>query len=203
MLNEEYEGFFDNTKLNRIINRKYKSFAELLSGRTNFYLKKSTITTTAGTYLYSISSSTLSPNKDSVKICDAYDAFLYPINFEYTPTTSSGALATGFDIVGNQIALYPIPSVTGTVYTVWYNEIPADLSGDSSTLSIPNGDIAESFLVSMILKDCQYQAGDMEMYALTRQQIRDDGNKLWSMFQKSRDIEVYHGDGRTEAPVVV
>lgn len=203
MLNEEYAGFFTDAKLNRTINRKYKSFAELLARRTNFYLKKYTLTTTSGTYLYTISGSTLMPIKDMVRVFDSYGYLLYKMDIKYSDTVTTAANASGFDVVGNQIAIYPTPTVTGTTYYVWYHEVPAELSGDSSTLSIPNGDVSESYLIDMVLMDCQYQSGDMDMYALTRQKLKDDGNKLWAMFDTTADVDVYEGDGRLEAPVVV
>lgn len=201
MLNEEYQGFYTNAKLNRIINKNYKKLAERLARRTNFYLKKATITTTAGTYLYSISGSTMIPVKQMIKVLDSTGSFLYEFNHQYVYPSDTASSASHYDVLGNQIALYPKPLTTGVTYTVWYHEIPTDLSSDSSTLSIPGGDAAETYLIDLVALDCQYMSGDMDMYSLTRQRLRDDGNSLWALFDTTSDIEAYIADGRLEAPI--
>lgn len=200
-LNEEYEGFYTNTKLNRVINRKYKALSELIARRCNFYLKRSNITTTAGIYLYTITSSTMMPVKEMVNIVDTTGQFLRKIGYEYVDGTITGSSATGFDVLGNQIALYPKPSVTGTVYTAIYHEVPTELSGDSSALSLPGGDLAEAVLIDMVLLECQYQSGDTEMYQVTRSRLKDDKNNLWALLDTTEHVTIDNGDFRLETVI--
>jgi len=113
-LNEQYGGFFTDTKLDRIINRCYQSVAEEIAKRSNAFLYRHTITTVAGTYLYALTR--LLGSTDKIQVLNSNGTMLYQTDPSSVDITNTSSSASYFGLVGTNLALFPVPAVAGEKY---------------------------------------------------------------------------------------
>jgi len=189
-LNEQYGGFFTDTKLDRIINRCYQTIAEDIAKRSNAFIFRHTITTVAGTYLYALTRPLTSTDK--IQVLNSSGTMLYqtdPSSVDITVTSSS---STYFGLVGASLALFPVPSTTGETYYAIYSSMPAALT-TGATLLLPFGQAAEEYLLYTILEQCKYIEGDVEMLSSTRALKKDARNALMATIDRTE--QVYHDTG--------
>ena len=186
-INEAYGGFFTDTKLNRLINRCYLSVAEEVSKRGDFHQSRVDITTVSGTYLYAVTSIIL--NTDKIGVLNSEGYLLQRIHLRDESMTETGASATAWALVGNSVALYPVPTVSGEVYTVVCDTLPATLTGDASTLSLPGGQAAEEYLIAMVVLKCRHVEGDADMISVAKADLKDARNALMSTIVRTGWVE--------------
>ena len=196
-INEEYAGFFTDTKLNRIINRNYLSVAEEIAKRSDMYWTTDTITTTANTYLYSLTKSPIG-SPENIKVMDEDGYYLHEVNINMVDTSETSASADYYAWVGNKIALFPVPSVSSKTYTVVLHALPSELSTDASVLSLPYGQSAIDYLIACIVAECRYIEGDKDMYAVSRSMKKEARFELFYLIDGTKRITVDRGDYRYE-----
>lgn len=141
------DSFFSDTMLNRMINQSYKRMVVRIQKKfSSYYLKQSTITLIADTYLYDLPS-------DAVAVEDIYDSdgnsLLAGNKREFGVVDNSGSPAY-YDFFGNHVWLNPVPDSTGTL-SINYSYMPADLGSNNETPDFPIADCAQLVVLDVAI----------------------------------------------------
>jgi len=141
------DSFFGDTMLNRMINQSYKKMVMKIQKKfAGYYLKQSTITTIAGTYLYDLPT-------DAVAVDDIYNAdgeSLFAGNKrEFQVVDNSGDPAY-YDFFGNHVWLNPVPDAADTL-NINYSYMPADLGSNNETPDFPIADCAQLVVLDVAI----------------------------------------------------
>lgn len=141
------DSFFGDTMLNRMINQSYKRLVMRIQKKfSSYYLKQSTISLVAGTYLYDLPT-------DAVAVDDIYNAdgesLLAGNKREFTVVENSGD-PVYYDFFGNHVWFDPVPDATGTL-NINYSYMPADLGSNNETPDFPIADCAQLVVLDVAI----------------------------------------------------
>lgn len=136
MIDESFNGFWDTNLLNDYINMEYRKLINMINNTSEFYVKTSTITSTA-------SSATIAMPSDCsnkiIRLTDSSGIDILPYSRRNLDISSSN---TGtpvlFDIRGKYIWLSPTPD-SAQSFILEYHYIPPALVNESDSIDFPNG----------------------------------------------------------------
>ena len=142
------DDFLSDTLLNRMINTSYKLHVIKIQKKfAGYYLKQSTITLVASTYLYDLPS-------DAVAVSDIYnddgDSLMAGNKREFQTVDNSGEPAY-YNFFGNHVWFEPVPDAAGTL-TINYSYIPADLASNNETPDFPIADCAQLVAIDVAIQ---------------------------------------------------
>jgi hypothetical protein len=142
------DSFLSDVLLNRMINNSYKKLVVKIQKKfASYYMKQSTITLVANTYLYDLPS-------DAVAVSDIYNAdgesLLSGNKREFSVVDNTGS-PVYYDFFGNHVWLDPVPDSVGTL-NINYTYIPADMGSNNETPDFPIADCAQLVAIDVAMQ---------------------------------------------------
>jgi hypothetical protein len=135
IIDQPNTSIFGNTQLNRFINDALRDVYQEIITRNPMYLyKSSTVATTANSYFTALPSDCVAVNR-LVNSNGETLARMYTSNMDMAESTAEPIY---FSVVGPNIHWWPKPGAAYT-FTIYYHYLPADLSTDSSSPTLPYG----------------------------------------------------------------
>ncbi len=141
------DSFFSDTMLNRMINQSYKKMVMKIQKKfAGYYLKQSTLSLVAGTYLYDLPT-------DAVAVDDITNAdgeSLYAGNKREFAVVDNSGDPVYYDFFGNHVWLNPVPDSTGTL-SINYSYMPPDLGSNNETPDFPIADCSQLVVLDVAI----------------------------------------------------
>jgi hypothetical protein len=145
---KDNDSFITDVMLNRMVNQSYKKLVIKIQKKfAGYYLKQSTITLVANTYLYDLPS-------DAVAVSDIYNAdgesLLAGNKREFSVVDNTGD-PVYYDFFGNHIWLEPVPDSAGTL-SINYSYMPPDILSNNDSPDFPISECSQLVAVDVAMQ---------------------------------------------------